>query len=208
MCRWQEPTLEPSYQEAVDLARLALRFGEVDRLTRHPDGIKLESDPTHTIMLSLIACSLASKYLPHLNTGLLAQLSLVHDLPEAYAGDTPTLRITTEEREAKHVRELAAIDRIWNEFWRTPWLSFNIQHYEAKSTPEARFVYALDKCLPKLTHLLNRGAVLALEGASKEELTLTYKAQAESLAPYFDEFPILGRLYNSLAEAVLGMEDW
>lgn len=208
MCSWQEPHPDQPYQAAMDLAQLALRFGEVDRLTRHPDGIKLESDSTHTVTLSLIACSLASKYLPHLNTGLLAQLSLVHDLPEAYAGDTPTLRITDNEREAKHQRELAAIDRLWEEFRGLPWLMFTIEHYEVRASPEARFVYALDKCLPKLTHLLNDGAVLALEGASKEELTLTYKRQAESLAPYFDEFPILGRLYTSLAEAVLAMEDW
>src|SRR6266550_2347186 len=119
--------METVHEHALALARLSLRFSRVDRLTRHEDGVRLETDSDHTIMLSLIACSLASKYLPHLNTGLLAQLSLVHDLPEAYAVDTPTLRITAEEREAKHERELAAIDRIWNEFWRTPWLSFNIE---------------------------------------------------------------------------------
>jgi HD domain-containing protein len=48
--------------------------------------------------------------------------ALVHDAPEVYAGDTPTLRITAQGRAAKAVREHAALDRLHTEFGdRLPW---------------------------------------------------------------------------------------
>ncbi len=169
--------------------------------------MRLETDSDHTVALGLIACSLANKHYPQLDLGLLAQLSLVHDLPEVYAGDTPTLVISNSEREAKHAREGAAKDRLWAELGTSmPWLPIMIDVYEWRGSAEARFVYCLDKLLPKITHLLNKGAVLIDEGMSREDMVLTYKAQAESLAVYFDEFPVLGSLYRGLYGAVLELE--
>lgn len=191
----------------IALGQIALQFGRVERLTRHEDGLRQETDSEHTVMLGLISCSLANRYYPQLNTGLLAQLSLVHDLPEVYAGDTPTLQITAGQREAKHAREDAAKDRLWLELGtKLPWLPIMIDVYEWRGSAEARFVYCLDKLLPKITHLLNKGAVLIDEGMAHEDMVLTYKAQAESLDPYFQEFPLLGSLYRGLYGAVLELE--
>jgi putative hydrolase of HD superfamily len=191
----------------IHLGQLALQFGRVERLTRHEDGIRLETDTDHTVALGLIACSLANRYYPQLDLGVLAQLSLVHDLPEVYAGDTPTLVISNREREAKHGREEAAKDRLWQELGtKLPWLPIMIDVYEWRGSAEARFVYCLDKLLPKVTHLLNRGAVLKDEGMNREDMQLTYKKQAEVLEPYFAEFPLLGSLYRGLYGAVLELE--
>lgn len=85
----EQPT-ERTADVTLNLGRLALLFGRVNRITKHDDGMTLESDTDHTIMLSLLACAFASKYMPDLDIGRVAQFALVHDLVEAYAGDTAT----------------------------------------------------------------------------------------------------------------------
>jgi putative hydrolases of HD superfamily len=69
----------------VDLARLALAFGRVDRTAvYHPDQTTPESDTDHTVMLGWAACAIAATWFPQLDLGLVAQFALVHDAPEVY----------------------------------------------------------------------------------------------------------------------------
>ncbi len=139
------------------LGELTLKLGEVNRATRFPDGVRLESDTDHTVMLGLVACAYAAKDAPHLDLGKIAQFSLVHDLIEAYAGDTDTFGMHKDEdkKRAKEEREANAMRRIEEEFDTLPWLSTTIHEYESLSTPEARFVKTMDKTLPKVTHSFN-----------------------------------------------------
>lgn len=137
---------------ATRLAAFLLQFSRVERATAHPDGIRPETDSDHTVMLSVIACDLCPQ---SLDRGLVAQFAVVHDLVEAYAGDTQTLKIDDAARANKDAREVAALFRIREEFGVYNWLVQTIQRYEAQSTSEARYVKLLDKVLPKLTHLLN-----------------------------------------------------
>lgn len=213
MCSWEQNVAVTSMphvgteDSVLALVKLVMQFGEVNRLTRHPDGVTLESDTTHSTMLGLVACSLAHRWYPALNTGRIAELSLVHDLPEAYAGDTPTLNITAEERAAKHARERQALNQIWLEFGLSlDWAPWMVDQYERQYESEERFVYAVDKILPKPTHILNGGAVLRAEGETRESLAENYQRQAASLQSIFDEFPKLGELYRALSERVLDLE--
>lgn len=89
------------------LADLVLAFGRVNRATRHPDGVRPESDAEHTLMLAFAALTLADHH-PEwgLDAGRLAILALVHDLPEVYVGDTNTARgLSADEAAAKARRE-------------------------------------------------------------------------------------------------------
>ena len=54
---------------AIQIAAVAMRFGEIERATQHPDG-RPESDTTHTVMLGLVALELAP---PDLDRGGLPQ---------------------------------------------------------------------------------------------------------------------------------------
>lgn len=68
-------------------------------------------------------------------------MALVHDLVEAYAGDTQTLKISDEEKEAKAAREEAAISRISDEYKTVfPYIPKLMTIYEENKSPEARFV--------------------------------------------------------------------
>jgi hypothetical protein len=158
------------------LASVSLKFGLVNRVTHHRDGQTPESDTDHTVMLSLIACSLAANVnaerekcrdlfectlripLHLLDIGKVAQYALVHDLVEVYAGDTATLRISEEARRRKEQREKEALDRLIQEFQDLPWLVQTLTNYERLADQEARFVKVVDKAMPKVVNILNGGA--------------------------------------------------
>ena len=173
----------------IRLAELALRFSRVERATYHPDGLRRETDSDHTVMLSLIGCAIATEIRPDLDVGRIAQFCLVHDLVEAYAGDTATLVIDQQGLDDKELREQAALQRLHREFDDTlPWLTETIEAYESRLTPEARFVKVLDKLMPKITHIFNGGVYLHQIGMSKDQLLAFYEAQPAAIASYaFDQ---------------------
>lgn len=189
---------------AIRLGGLALAFGRVERITRHDDGLTPESDTDHTVMLGLLACAFAAEHLPQLDLGLVAQLALVHDVVEAYAGDTPTLRIDADQQAAKQAREAAALDRIHAEFATAyPWLVDSIACYEAREVPEARYVKALDKLVPKITHVINGGATMRQQGLALEEVAARYERQLHELRGYAADFPALFELRAELIGRLL-----
>lgn len=163
----EKPDIEPSSVKALmDLANLSLAFGRVDRATCHPDGTTPESDTDHTVMLGLVACAFAERFAPELDRGMVAQFALVHDLVEAYAGDTPTAYIMSDADHAgKEEREALALARIREEFdAELPWIGETIDAYESLATPEARFVKVMDKTLPKMVNIFNEGVTFKRQG--------------------------------------------
>lgn len=192
----------------VGLGALSLAFARVNRITYHPDGTTPESDTDHTVMLGLIACALADRWYPALNKGQIAQYALVHDLVEVYAGDMPTLRALSADAKAeKRAREHAAYQRIQREFTQLPWLAWTISCYEDLATPEARFVKALDKLLPKITHLLNGAATIRAQGVTRDELAARYEQQIDEIYAYAEGFNELFDLRAALVGMVLDLID-
>ncbi len=193
-------------EAVINLGRLALAFGRVNRITYHEDGVTPESDTTHTVMLGLLACALTAGH-PRLRTGLVVQYALVHDLVEAYAGDTNTLGgLTDAARADKKAREHAAQDRIRVEFADTmPWLVDTLDAYEEQVTMEARFVRALDKLLPKITHILNECVTLREHGIDPERQAARYAQQRQEIAAYASDFPELLDLHAQLVDRVLNI---
>jgi putative hydrolase of HD superfamily len=191
-------------QAVIDLGELSLAFGRVDRVTYHPDGKTFESDTDHTVMLGLIACAFAERYLPDLDLGLVAQFALVHDLVEVYAGDTSTLNISEDGKAAKKAREEKAQAQIYDEFdQRLPWIASMIYRYEIRLQPEARYVKAMDKLLPKITHILNNCQSIRDEGMTPEDLRRRFTAQIIELRGYANGFAPLFELYAELVEMVI-----
>jgi 5'-deoxynucleotidase YfbR-like HD superfamily hydrolase len=193
--------------DVIRLGRLALRFGRTMRVTYHEDGERQESDTDHTVMLCLIACAFAARFFPKLDLGKVAQFSIVHDLVEAYAGDTDTQRaLDPEQKAAKGRREWEAWIFIKNTLPRLPWVADTIAEYEEQRAPEARYVRAVDKLMPKITHLLNNGAGLARYNRDTVELAEHYEAvQLPEMLSYAAEFFDLFALRKDLVDRVLGM---
>lgn len=197
-------------QAVIDLGELALRLSRVDRITFHPDGKRPETDSDHTVMLALVAPAFAQRFLPDLNLGLIAQYAIIHDLVEAYAGDVSTLRITVPDKIKKKEREHDAALRISREFVDSlPWVGVMVARYELLMNPEARFVKALDKLLPKVTHILNDGATFdtAKGHMTHQELVIRYARQVEELEEYAKDFPPLFELRAHLVGMVLDLAE-
>lgn len=199
----------------VSLAELALRFGQVERITFHPDGQRPETDTDHTVMLGLTACAFAVECnrrnhfgVNSLDIGKIAQFALVHDLVEAYAGDTPTLvHMDQDAKEAKAEREARALARISREFAALPWITKTIQEYETQERREARFVRAMDKLMPKACAILNGGATVRAQGITRPELLARYDEQREELVSYAGEFEDLMALRDELVSWMMDVLD-
>lgn len=190
----------------LDVGRLALTFARVNRITKHEDGERFESDTDHTVMLSLVACAFAARYLPQLDCGRIAQYALIHDLVEAYAGDTPTFGgISEEERREKEYREKEALNRLHHEFDdEFPWITEMIEAYESMQEPEARYVKSVDKIMPKITHALNGGVVIKQMGHTFEDVARLSQTQMETLkASYAHDFETFLDLWVRLNERLL-----
>lgn len=186
-----------SPHDVIDLARLVLQLGAQNRITRDPDG-RLESVTTHTVMLALVALLLAPEEATYLSMSRVVIYALVHDLPEALAGDTPTLRtLTSEERAEKDRREANAITEIHS---MIPVLGSLIESYERQDTPEARFVHLLDKAMPKALHALDDGRMLCGQGVTPDDLLKILDEQQTRLEKDFREFPTAANLYQILGQ--------
>ncbi|HWH16511.1 MAG TPA: HD domain-containing protein [Candidatus Paceibacterota bacterium] len=207
------PKLPPDIARAmIDLGELALAFGRTNRITRHPDGVTLESDTDHTVMLGLAACAFASRFAPHLDVGRVAQFALVHDLVEVYAGDTVTSHksFTAADHKDKEEREAAALARISDEFGASlPWLPDTIAAYERLDTPESRFVKVVDKAMPKIANILNKGVTFKPQGHDRESAEEFLSRQQEKLrASYGADQPEAMALLEVLGEEMLREIPW
>jgi putative hydrolase of HD superfamily len=190
-----------------EMGALALALGRIERgCSYHATG-RRESVTDHTVMLSWAAPSLAAHLYPgHLDVGLVAQYAAVHDAVEAIAGDTHTLRIDTAGRAAKAAREHAAARQIAGQFGgRLPWLAEMVGRYERQEEPEARFVRAVDKEMPKLVHQEDRTRGMAEEGISAAELAGIYERQAGDISRYAGEWAELAELHRELSARVVAM---
>ncbi len=180
---------------ALMTARVALALGRVNRATYHEDGQRPETDTDHTVMLCLLVADLAQ--LPSLrdrvDVGQLIAFALVHDVVEAYAGDTVSISLDAEQRRAKAQRESAALNRLSEEFGADSWLVRTIKAYEKMDTIEARLVNYADKIAPKLTHALNGGCTMRRLGIGVEPVS----EQGQRLAARSPDLPELAELFDA-----------
>ncbi len=187
-------------QGLVNIGKLILAFAKVNRVTFHEDGITPESDTDHTVMVSVCAGALAQKLYPDLDLGLVAQFAIVHDLVETYCGDVDSFGITEEDRVSKEEKEHKAFLRIQLEFKdQFPWIPEMIEKYESLNTREARFVKTVDKCMTKITHILNGGTYFKNRGLSKDEMWSDYQTMVrDAEVKYGKEFPEIIALIDEL----------
>lgn len=181
----------------MDLSRLTTLFARVERAPRL-NGER-ENDVEHSFHLALTATEFAATYHPELDTGLVAQFSLVHDLPESITGDVRTLTISARDRRKKEAAEkIAAKGLIETLPKHTADL---LRRYEEQIEPEARFVRLVDKLTPIVIHLLSGDNSTLKEDygiASSDDFYRRLQRKATQLEKEYPEFPLVHAVHRLL----------
>jgi putative hydrolase of HD superfamily len=175
----------------MELGSLTVRLAGVDRAPRYPNGDR-ENDLEHSFHLALSAAELAANYFPKLDTGLVSQFSLVHDLPEVYTGDVWTFDISDEDRKNKELAEKEALKRLVKEL--PPHTAQLLTRYEKQLEPEARFVRLVDKFMPDIIKIMAGDADTSKKDLgikSAEDLSTICEARSAKLQAMFPEFPFV-----------------
>lgn len=179
------------------LGDITVRLSNIERAPRFPDGDR-ETDVEHSFHLTLSAVELAANYFPHLDAGLIAQFSAVHDLPEIYAGDVWTFNISEDELAQKILSEKEASSRLMKEL--PPYTATLLSRYEEQVEPEARFVRFVDKLMPAIINVLSGEASTFKQDYGINDIDALKKGVDERTARLqvmFPEFPFI-HLVDSL----------
>lgn len=173
-------------EAVIDLGKVIMRFAQINRITFFEDGVTPESDTDHTVMLAVVACAFAERFVKKLDVGKVAQFAIIHDLVEVYAGDTPNISGQTlfdkNSKDEKDAREHQALLRLEKEFKNIfPWLTNTIDAYESLNSPEARYVKVMDKIMPKITHFTNNAITHKKHGMTKEQSLEAFQKQISNL---------------------------
>ena len=206
----QDDRTQTAHDYMLLLGALSVAFSEVKRAPRYPNG-KRESDVEHSFHLAVSAVELAADFYPELDVGLVSQFSLVHDIPEVYAGDVWTFKISDEDRLKKETKEAEATEKLLKVL--PPYLAQLLSRYEAQKEPEARFVRFVDKLLPAIINIMAGDANTFKEDynvASLEDLLKSREAHRNELLLKFPEFDVVhlvkDLLFSSSADYVYGPE--
>lgn len=142
---------KPRFEEVEKLLKQGILpfYGIIRDISVPIKPRRLENDAEHSWALAFMACALASEIDDTLDIGKVCMFAVIHDLVELYAGDT-SVWSSTEKLASKIEREEAAVKEIVTNFSAFPWIGKTVQDYERKDSPEAMFVYALDKFLNAL----------------------------------------------------------
>jgi putative hydrolase of HD superfamily len=135
----------------IELVHLSEKLKEELRHNWTSSG-RQESVAEHTWRISLMAMLLAPKLEKPINLEKALKMAIIHDMSEIDAGDVPAFEkqrkadnLSNEIATIKRVRNILGdkegeeIEELWNEF-------------ETESSPEAKFVKALDKLEVRIQH--------------------------------------------------------
>jgi putative hydrolase of HD superfamily len=182
---------QPDIRRLIEFQQMLLSFSHIERRLKrkHLDDVFVrENDTEHSYNLAMTAWFL-TEYFPELDQDLAIKLAMVHDLVEIYAGDT-YVYADTSILATKESREKAALARLKSEWADFKAMTHLIEEYEHRRTPEAKFVYALDKIMPIMQIYINEGKTWQEEGITVAKLH-HYKenkiALSPEIQPYYDQ---------------------
>lgn len=128
------------------------KFKTIYRDTKNPDG-RNESDAEHTWTLSLLILILEKELKEReYDVSKMLRLSLIHDLPEIYAGDlNPYVDDLSQKKEKEAASTKEILSLLPQESKNTMGKLF--EEYEGQDSKESRLVRSLDKILPMISTL-------------------------------------------------------
>ena len=163
-------------QQIIDFI---LELDKLKAVTRKvkPLGLdRYENSAEHSWQIALMAASLAPFSETSINVPHVVSMLLVHDIGEIDAGDT--MVFVEGGWEQRKAAELASVTRIFGllppaqaQAYLALW-----QEFEDAQTPESRFAHSVDRAMPVLLNLNNKGQ-------SWRENNISYDRVVRRVAP-------------------------
>lgn len=190
-------------QQAIDFILELEKLKAVTRKVK-PLGLdRYENSAEHSWQIALMATSLCEYAAAPVDIDRVIRMLLVHDIGEIDAGDTMVfVEGGWEERKAA---ELAGVTRIFGMLpeqqgaaFLALWLEF-----EDGVTPESRFAHSVDRAMPVLLNLSNRGQSWRENGVSYERVVRRVEPEVKDGCPALWEY-LRGRLEDAREKGYFG----
>lgn len=172
------------------LSRIAAFLADVERLklvqrrAYVSDLSRRENSAEHSWHLALGLIVMARELALDIDLTKALMMSIIHDLCEIDAGDTPVFgpeRLDQHEAEQLCVERLANYDLKFGPELRTLWLEF-----EAQETRESRWVRVLDRLVPFFVNLATEGRTWKEQSVSRSQLLKIYEPVRRYAPEIFD----------------------
>lgn len=172
-------------------------FKSVERLSIIKENGRRESDAEHTWHLVMAIWLLSQEHHKPLDLLKCIKLALVHDLVELYAGDVyafdPTNKRTEKEEKEQHAIQMIGSqlpDNLSNEI-RSLW-----NEYEQRETEEGRFVWGVDKLMPRIQYIISKGDLS--DNLPNDPARKSYQEdQIKKISPIIEQFLDLIKAENN-----------
>ena len=186
-----------SVNRIVDFFKIAEKLECEYRLTRMSDDSP-QAVASHSWNMALMAIVLR----PYLKTSIgmerVLKMCLLHDLPEAIAHDVPLHEQTPDIKQQKHAQEQNAIKQILSLIQNND-VSDSFEEYEARNTPEAKLVKALDVLDTAVQHLCAQD--LAYVGGFADNFYWKMFFSPD-FAAFFDFEPVMRGVFDEIKQRV------
>lgn len=142
------------------------------------EGDSHENDAEHQFQMALAALFIIDSRNLKLDKFKCMALGIIHDVIEVYAGDIIVFA-PKKDIAAKEQLEKQAIETLKQKWPSNFTLHKLIQEYEERKTPEAKFVYALDKLLPEINNYIYGGKAWREHGITFEQVKVIKKGKID-----------------------------
>lgn len=149
--------------ELIEFIKFTHEIRNIKRAILLEDNNSFENDSEHMYQLALTAWFLIENDNLKLDKHRVVAIALVHDAVEVHAGDIPSYapEYNSPVKAANEKKAALKLKKDWPGF---PSLHELIQEYEKRETPEAIFVYSLDKLIPVINNYIYDGRTWKVVG--------------------------------------------
>lgn len=190
-------------QQIVDFILELEKLKAVTRKVR-PLGIdRYENSAEHSWQIALFAASLGKFAASPVDMNHVVLMLLVHDIGEIDSGDT--MVFVEGGWEQRKAAELASVTRIFGLLPEAQGAAFlNLwKEFEDAETAEARFAHSVDRAMPVLLNLSNKGQSWRENGISYERVVRRVEPEVKAGCPALWEY-LRGRLEDAREKGYFG----
>jgi putative hydrolase of HD superfamily len=170
-------------QAIIDFVLELDKLKEVTRKTRLRGSGRYENSAEHSWQIAMLASALAGHAEPAVDIDRVIAMLLVHDIGEIDTGDTLVyVEGGWDERKAAERAAAVRIFGILPDGQGAGYLAL-WDEFERGQTPDARFANAIDRAMPVLLNLANRGQSWRENAISHERVVQRIRPQVEAGCP-------------------------